>query len=106
MQLYWPGTSHPAYDKIAVDWARVGEQLLLPFSTPPMPLADYTSETWPITDHLRVHVLVRKRFAGPAPFVGDPTNPALYVWHVLIDELGRGIAGEAELLYRDGLTPR
>lgn len=43
-------------------------------------------------------VLTRERCAGPAPYVGQPF---VYVWPVGVDNLGRCIAGEAQIVYTD-----
>lgn len=46
-------------------------------------------------------ILTRKKCYGPAPYVGDPrVNEAAYFWSIWVDDYGRSIAGEAELIWR------
>ena len=51
---------------------------------------------------VRRRTLEVKKCAGPAPFVGDPDNPAMYLWNAAVDDAGRHIAGPAQLEWRFG----
>lgn len=51
-------------------------------------------------------LLTRKKFWGPAPFIGDPLiERAAYFWNAWIDDLGRWIAMDAELRYDPYIGP-
>lgn len=57
--------------------------------------------TYPTSVETNTAILTRKKFYGPAPFVGDPLfNDAAYFWPVWVDDYGRHIAGEATLQWR------
>ena len=64
---------------------------------PPLALdaADYDPS--PVAPALRTMTLRRKRCAGGAPYVGDLF---FYEWDVLVDDLGRYIAGDSRIVYR------
>jgi hypothetical protein len=93
-----PNTTHPAYAGIRINPGQASSIRLRQPRTPK--ITSYTEKTAPdATDLLSAnHVLVRKRCWGPAPFVGDPIwEMGGYTWCVWVDELGRHIAGDAEL---------
>lgn len=45
-----------------------------------------------------VLTMTKRKAYGPAPYVG---RPFVYVWHVGVDNLGRQIAGESQIVYTD-----
>lgn len=49
----------------------------------------------------RRRILTRRKAWGPAPYVGEPF---VYVWYCAVDELGRGIAGDARVVYIPNLA--
>jgi len=44
-------------------------------------------------------VLIRKKYVAPAPYVGE--RRARYVWSVWLDDKGRHVAGDSELIWDD-----
>jgi hypothetical protein len=95
-----PGDCHPAYaDKPFIrDWLngpnKPRDYILVPILR--SAFASYDVPTEPIALSPRTMMLMRKRCAGPAPYVGDPF---CYEWEVAVDDLGRVVAGDARIQY-------
>lgn len=60
----------------------------------------YGPETDAVEPDLRQLIMTRRRAHGPAPYVG---RPFAYMWPIGTDNLGRHIAGEARIVYLDGM---
>lgn len=105
-----PDTHHPYYsddEAAAIRSAIVnGLHTIQWLDTQSMPDAAFADPAPPLTSTLPVTTLTVKKCAGPAPFVGDPyLNDARYYWRVAVDDLGRHVAGEAELTWRYAPPP-
>jgi RimJ/RimL family protein N-acetyltransferase len=91
-----PGDWHPAYaNQLWLrDWLH-GTSTLSPYHVRiPLPLRQTYLGTAGIEPQVsRYRVLARRRQAALAPYVGQPY---VYAWWYATDELGRGIATEAE----------
>jgi hypothetical protein len=106
-----PQTWHPAYDESAAfvrdylaktsdGYVRVYEPRALEarYEEPGEESIFGSSPPAPVT-------LTVKKCAGPAPFVGDPRMfKVWYVWKVAVDSLGRHIAGDAEMVWREDFS--
>lgn len=90
---------HPAYadQTWLIDWLNERgkyadrHEIVLPFAR----RVTFTLDLAPtLVEAPRHRVLVRKRHAALAPYVG---RPFVYAWNTAVDELGRAIAGEARI---------
>lgn len=98
-----PDTCHPYYASragvIRSGIAR-GDAQGLRVAEPPRLSASFATEGERVTSDagMRIRTLTVKRCAAPAPFVGNPLLVrGFYTWRVGVDDLGRHIAGPAEL---------
>lgn len=96
---------HPAYRSHTwlLDWleGRRGEYPTPVIQFPilkPLRFKPYDPDAPIVPDEIRAHTLTKQRARGLAPYVG---RPFMYCWNVATDELGRTIAGEAQIRYID-----
>lgn len=96
--MCWPDTEHPAYAREAPTIRRLLAEgrYAVQVAQPPKRTAGYFPYS-PIDDEvLKVRTLDVKRVTGPAPYVG---KPFAYTWKAAVDDLGRWVAGPAEIVY-------
>lgn len=101
-----PGECHPFYFRngFVLDWINglsdvAGDHLLIP---KPVNLARLIAgpsdpEPWNVAQD--VITLTRRVCYGLAPYVG---RPFVYRWNVAVDDLGRAVATDAHIVYREG----
>jgi hypothetical protein len=98
-----PMTEHPHYTGMAMALRDMLAQKAGDVVVPELrPLAvayfDQPSEKQTSDALIRRRTLTRKKCAGPAPATIDPRwEQAVYVWDVLVDDIGRHVAGPARL---------
>lgn len=95
-----PNTCHPSLTH-AMDYVRELNKDHV-FVAMVKPLRNLKEEVYPeMAEAFHKVLLTRKTCVGLAPFVGDPRmNEARYVWSVWVDDYGRHVAGEAELVWQ------
>lgn len=62
------------------------------------PIRIDATELYPMAPSPEPWVLDKRKAWGPAPYVG---RPFVYAWQYATDQLGRAIAGESRIAYRD-----
>lgn len=101
--LPMPGTVHPAYasNAPAVRELMSGrDHVRVPRPWRPAFVSDEGAASPTSIEPLRALTLTVRKCVGPAPFVGDPRlKVAVYVWRVAVDDAGRHVAGDAELVW-------
>lgn len=100
-----PNTAHPAYADRAIN-PEMNPNTIRIREFKPLNFDSFKLTPEPMElDHID-HILVRKKCWGPAPFVGDPLwQIGGYQWPVWMDELGRHISGDAELIIAERPVP-
>lgn len=105
-ELPAPGECHPAYQDMPWlrDWLNDvpgslrGYHVRVPYLRRRVFPFDLTENVNDVDPVFNTHTLTKEKAAGLAPYVGDPF---VYVWYVATDELGRAVAGDAEVHYLD-----
>lgn len=96
-----PNTCHPAFTH-SMDFVRKfdGDQVFITMVSK----AHLMDEPgiFPDSTEIKKVLLTRKKAMGPAPFVGQPWNPAYYMWSIWVDDYGRYVAGDSKLVYKYG----
>jgi hypothetical protein len=92
----WPDTEHPAYAREAPSIRRFIAEGRYTVAVAVPPKLSFAEPLSPYEPELRIRHLDVKRAMAAAPYVGDPF---VYAWKAAVDEVGRWVAGPAEIVY-------
>lgn len=94
-----PNTAHPSLAPYADAVRSIANPLVRLPKVRMSGFADMSDEPYPTAILPETTNLTRKKCAALAPFVGDPRwQQGHYVWAVWVDDAGRHVAADAELV--------
>lgn len=97
--IYQPDTCHPKYKQNSAFVTQFNKDAVRIPKIGPRRWTSEVSESYPATvPCVETTTLHRNRMIAPAPYVGNPMQPHMYVWDVWVDPQGCHIAGPAKLV--------